>query len=292
MSTPVAKKRPEPYDLVVTELRWETHDTVTLMLADAQDPGRRFEYVAGQYITLAPQQFPQLSRSIAYFEHVKGRKEPIRQYSLCTAPHEVGLGITVKEEEFIADRTKYPPLLSPLLAHGLPVGSKVRGLGFMGPYVLPEDVDSLTDHVVHIVAGSGAVPNFSIIKAALHTGRKVRHTYLCSDKTSADILYRTELAKLQEAHPERLRIVRTLTREPPPDEHFRAGRISLELLRELIPDVETCLVYACGPAITTWDRRAALESGTSPAPRFMETVLGYLHEMGIPDKRIRRETYG
>lgn len=290
MSTaPIERKRPEPYDLTVTEIRWESPDTATILLGDGE---RRFDYRAGQYVTIAAQQFLQLSRLIAYLEHVKGRKEPIRQYSLCTAPHEAGIGITVKEEEFIPEKTRYPPLLSPLLVRGLPVGSKIRVLGFSGPYVLPEDVDALTDHVVHIVAGSGAVPNFAIVKDALHRRKKVRHTFVCSNKTAADILFREELQRLQAAHPDKLRVVHTLTRETPPDEHFRAGRVSMELLRELIPDHETCLVYACGPAITSWDRRAAFEAGTSPTPRFIETVLGHLHEMGIPDKRIRRETYG
>lgn len=290
MSTPpIARKRPEPYDLTVTDIRWESPDTVTIMLGDGD---RRFDYRAGQYVTIAAQQFLQLSRLIAYFEHVKGRREPIRQYSLCTAPHEAQIGITVKEEEYIPEKTKYPPLLSPLLVRGLPIGSKIHLLGFSGPYVLPDDVDELTDHVVHVVAGSGAVPNFSILKDALHTGKKVRHTFLCSNKTVADILFRDELQRLQAAHPDKLRLIHTLTREPPPDEHFRAGRVTIDLLRELIPDPDTCLVFACGPAITSWDRRAAFEAGTSPAPRFMETVLGHLHEMGIPDKRIRRETYG
>lgn len=289
MSTsPIARKRPEPYDLTVSEIRWESPDTATIVF----DADRHFDYRAGQYVTLAPQQFLQLSRFIAYLEHAKGRKEPIRQYSLASAPHEPGLAITVKEEEFIPGRTKYPPLLSPLLVRGLPVGSKIHLLGFSGPYVLPDEVESITDHVVHIVAGSGAVPNFSILKDALHTGKKVRHTFLCSNKTSADILFREELNALQARHPEKLKVVHTLTREPPPDAHFREGRVSMELLRELIPDVDTALIFACGPAITAWDRRVALETGTSPTPRFIETVLGHLHEMGIPDKRIRRETYG
>ncbi|RKI25556.1 oxidoreductase, partial [Corallococcus sp. AB004] len=43
---------------------------------------------------------------------------------------------------------------------------------------------------------------------------------------------------------------------------------------------------------TPWDRRKALETRTPATPRFMEAVLGHLHELGIPDKRIKREAYG
>jgi hypothetical protein len=51
-------------------------------------------------------------------------------------------------------------------------------------------------------------------------------------------------------------------------------------------------VYCCGPAISQWDRRAALERGEQPAPRFMETVLAALAAIGVPPKQIRRESYG
>jgi NAD(P)H-flavin reductase len=50
--------------------------------------------------------------------------------------------------------------------------------GFAGPYTLPEDVESKTDHVVHLCAGSGSVPNFSILKHALRFHPKIRHTFI------------------------------------------------------------------------------------------------------------------
>ena len=72
----------------------------------------------------------------------------------------------------------------------------------------------------------------------------------------------------------------------------RKGRVSAALLRELIPDPSACIVYACGPAISNWDRQAAREAGTEPAPRFMESVLGALEEIGVPKDRVKRESYG
>jgi 3-ketosteroid 9alpha-monooxygenase subunit B len=139
------------------------------------------------------------------------------------------------------------------------------------------------------------VPNFSILKDALHRGLRPRHTFLFSNKTWADILYRDELEALERAHPDRLRLVHTLTRETDESRFgpsVRKGRVHQSLLEELIPDRDTCLVYVCGPAITPWDRRKALETRTPATPRFLETVLGYLHDMGIDNKRIKRESYG
>jgi ferredoxin-NADP reductase len=288
----VTRRKPVEYEVTVTDVRMETHDTATLYL-DFGDAPR--DYVAGQFINIDPHQFPALARICAYLQEKKGRKEPARSYSMASAPHEPLVAITVKDEEFIPGITLYPPLLSPYLVHGHLTGSRMKVHGFMGPYVLPEDVESQTDHIVHVVAGSGAVPNFAMVKDALHRGLKLRHTFLFSNKTWGDVLYREELGALARQHPEQLKLVHTLTRETDESRFgpgVRKGRIGEALLEELIPDRDTCLIYVCGPAITPWDRRKALETRTPATPRFMETVLGHLHALGIPDKRIKREAYG
>jgi ferredoxin-NADP reductase len=218
-----------------------------------------------------------------------------RSYSIASAPHEPRLALTIKEEEYIVGLTQYPPLLSPYLVHAPLTGTRIKVLGFMGQYTLPDDVEQRTEHLVHIVAGTGAAPNFGLIKDALHRGLKVRHTLLCSNKTWGDILYREPLEALERAHPDKLRVVHTLTRETDESRFspaVRKGRVSHALLQELIPDAATCLAYVCGPAITSWDRRKALETRTPATPRFLETVLGHLHELGVDDKRIKREAFG
>jgi ferredoxin-NADP reductase len=109
------------------------------------------------------------------------------------------------------------------------------------------------------------------------------------------MLFREALEKLEATHPETVRVLYTLTRETDESRFspkVRKGRVSQALLEELIPDRQTCLVYACGPAITPWDRRKAMETRTPATPRFMEAVLGHLHTIGVDDKRIKRETYG
>jgi ferredoxin-NADP reductase len=287
-----ARNRPREYEVTVTDMRLETHDTATLFLDFGPE---RPEYRAGQFLNIDPHQFPALRRLGAYLQEHKGRKEPARSYSLASAPHESLVAITVKDEDYIPGFTRYPPLLSPYLVHGHLSGTRMRVLGFMGPYVLPDDIEERTDHLVHIVAGSGAVPNFSIIKDALHRGLKPRHTLLCSNKTWGDILYRDTFEALARAHPDKQRVVHTLTRETDESRFspgVRKGRINQALLEELIPERASCLIYVCGPAITPWDRRKALETRTPATPRFMETVLGHLHDLGIEDKHIKRESYG
>ena len=277
---------------MVADVIVETPDTATLVLFTGND---RLDYLPGHFLTIEPHQFQALERFTAFLEDLKGRKEPPRAYSMASAPHEKYLSFTVKEERYSSKVTKYPPLLSPLLVKHMSKGMRIAVTGFTGPYTLPEDIEAKTDHLVHLCAGSGSVPNLSILKHALRFHAKLRHTFVYSNKTWDDIIFRRELAALEAAHPERLRVVHTLTREPDPQVHGRnvlKGRVTSALLRELIPDPSACVVYACGPAVSAWDKAAAKETGVPPAPRFMESIVQILAEIGVPNDRIKRESYG
>ncbi|MFL5320264.1 MAG: oxidoreductase [Myxococcaceae bacterium] len=290
----VVRQRPKLYklDLAIERVIRESVDTVTLVFEKAPE---ELVYKAGQFCNIDVHQFDTLKNFTAYLEAQKGRKELPRSYSLASAPHEPQLAITIKEELFIPGETKYPPLISSHLVRTVRAGDRITLVGFQGPYVLPDDVEQHTQHLVHVVAGSGAVPNFSILKDALHRGLKLRHTFIYSNRTWADVAYLEALGELEAKYPSQLRVVHTLTRETDESKFnakVRRGRVSLELLRELVPDADKALAYVCGPAVSSWERRASLESGTPTTPRFLENAIAHLHELGIPDKRIKREAYG
>ena len=244
------------------------------------------------FLTIDPHQFDSLGRFIAFFEDVKGKRELARAYSMASAPHEKYLAVTVKEERYVSGQTQYPPLLSPLLVKQTLKGMKLVVTGFTGPYTLPDDIESRTDHLVHVCAGSGSVPNFAIAKHALLHHPKLRQTFLYSNKTWDDVIFRQQLDDLEREHPAQLRVIHTLTREKPPESRVRQGRMDAALLRDTIPDPQTCIVYACGPAIGPFDRAAAREKGEAPAPRFLEAALAALAEIGISKDRIKHESYG
>lgn len=286
------RRRIKELETMVADVVVETPDTTTLVLFTGND---HLEYQPGHFLTIDPHQFEALERWVAYFEDVKGRREAPRAYSLASAPHERYLAITVKEERYASGATKYPPLLSPMLVKRTQRGSRIVVTGFTGPYTLPEGVENMTDHIVHVVAGSGAVPNWSILKHALVAYPRLRHTFICSNKTWNDIIYRDALARLEAEHRSRLFVVHTLTREPQLERHgvnVRAGRVSAELLRELVPDPKSALVYACGPAIGPLERLAAKEKGETPRPRFLEAALDALETIGVPRGRVKHESYG
>jgi len=159
--TPSQRRRIKEMEVMVAEVIVETPDTATLVFFTGND---RLEYKPGHFLTIDPHQFASLERFTAFFEDAKGRKEPPRAYSMCSTPDEKYLAVTVKEERYVSGLTKYPPLLSPMLVRRTVRGMKLVVTGFTGPYTLDDDVASKTDHLVHVCAGSGSVPNFAITK--------------------------------------------------------------------------------------------------------------------------------
>ena len=138
------------------------------------------------------------------------------------------------------------------------------------------------------------MPNFSILKFALANHPAVRHTFVYSNKTWGDVIFRDELNRLAAAHPDKLKIIHALTREDDArlfGPTVRKGRVDQALLREVILQPAECHVYVCGPGSRKFDVAAAKEAGVTPQPRFLEAVLGDLKTLGVPGDRITRELW-
>lgn len=287
------RKRIKEFEVMVADVISETYDSTTLILFTGNDT---LEYKPGHFLIIDPHQFKALERWTAYLEDLKGKREKPRAYSLYSAPHEKHLAITIKEERYVnKESTLYPPLLSPLLVHRVQPGARMVVTGFTGPYVMPDDIESRTDHLVHVCAGSGAVPNMSFIKSALSTGMNLRHTLIYANKTWKDVIFRRFIRDLQKVHPDKLKVVHALTREENPEAHgpdVVRGRVSEAMLRAHVPDPTAAHFFVCGPGITSFDRQAAKESGIEPAPRFLESVISGLGAMGVSDEQIHYESYG
>jgi 3-ketosteroid 9alpha-monooxygenase subunit B len=287
-----SRRRVKELECMVSDVVIETHDTATLYLFTGNE---RLSYQPGHFISIDPHQFESLERWIQFLEDQKGRRETARAYSLASAPHERYLAITVKEERYATGITKYPPLLSPVLVRRMAKGTRMVVTGFAGPYILPPDIEDRTDHLVHICAGSGIVPNMSILKHALETGMKLRHTLVYGNKTWDDVIFQRDLDALAAKYPGKLTIVHALTRDPAArarGANVRAGRVTAQLLRDAVHDWSRCEIFTCGPAITKYERQAARDRGETAAPRFLESTLAALAELGVSKAQIHRESYG
>jgi ferredoxin-NADP reductase len=286
-------------EVMVADVIQETPDTATLILFTGND---KLNYEPGHFLTISPHQFPALERWINYLEDLKGKKEPPRAYSMTSSPDEKYLAITVKEERYITGVTPFPPLLSPILARRTSPGQKMFITGFTGPFTFNEQVRRDSENVLHICAGSGIVPCYSIIKYDLRYFSKHNHTLIYSNKDFEDIIFYSQLRKLEEEFPDRFKVFHTLTRETGglslnlPDGEagwkMKKGRVSKELISEAVPDFNSSAVFVCGPDHTAHQRKAAKDKGEELKPSFMSSVLSYLEELGVPKSKIKRESYG
>jgi 3-ketosteroid 9alpha-monooxygenase subunit B len=279
-------------EVMVADVIQEAPDTVTLILFTGND---KLNYEPGHFLTISPHQFPALERWVNYLEDQKGKREPPRAYSLTSSPDEKYLAITVKEERYVSGITTFPPLLSPILARRTARGQRMVITGFTGPFTFNEEVRRDSENVLHICAGSGIVPTYSIIKYDLRYFSKHKHTLIYSNKNFEDIIFYSQLRKLEEEFPARFKVVHTLTRETGSfsfNDNVKRGRVSKELISEAAPDFNSTAVFVCGPDHTVHQKKAAKDKGEDLKPSFMVSVVSYLEELGVPKSKIKRESYG
>lgn len=270
------------FEAVIRDVLPETPDTVTLLLEIADPP----PYRAGQFLSIDPLQMPALAPLAGELAEKKGRKERPRAYSLASAPHEPLVAITVKEDP----PGEFPALLSPWLVHQAKPGDRLPCIGFSGFYCLPDDLAADT-HVVHLCAGSGIVPNFGILKDAVHRGLPQHHTLLYSSRRWEDVIFREGLTMLPRTHGGQVKVVHALTRDQaaPPATTVHPARIDDRLIRDHVPDLAKALFLLCGPSIPTHEKRAAKARGETPPPRFLESTKALLEGLGVDRKHILSE---
>lgn len=268
----------------------ETIDTWSLNISVNKEDK---DYLAGQFISIDPHQFYELRDYIKFLEYHKGKKEQIRAYSLSSAPHEDHITITIKPENFQPGPNAYPPLLSPFLASNMLVGREIEFLGYTGAYTMPSLDKEITD-IVHLVAGSGMVPSFSIIKDELYSQRnpQLKHTVIYANQTFSDIIFHEELKELKSNFPHQLQVEYFLSKDKQSHGQGYHLKRADNLTKELIPNHKESIFFICGPSISKWERLKAQETDQVLKPKFMEWALALLSELGVNKKRIRREAYG
>lgn len=270
------------FDAVVREVVHEAPSTVTLYLEAPVDNA----YRAGQFINVDPHRLDATRALAAELQERKGKPERPRPYSLASAPHEPLLAITIKEEP----AGEFPCLVSPHLVREVRVGDVLPCSGFNGLYVLPRDLPA-DAHVVHLCAGSGIVPNFAIIKDALHRGLPQRHTLLYGCRKWEEVIFRDELQALAREHPDSFEWTACLSRDPsaPAEVQVHHGRVDAALVQRQVTSLDDAWFFACGPSVPTYEKRAARARGETVQPRFLETIRAGLDALGVPKARINAE---
>jgi ferredoxin-NADP reductase len=187
-----------------------------------------------------------------------------RSYSIASAPDERRLALTV---ERLDDGE-----VSPYLVGELRVGDKLELRGPIGGFFVWRGEDDRP--LLLIAGGSGVVPLMAMLRHRAAIKSKVPARLLLSSRTQADIIYRAELEKLDDAG-DGLTIFHTLTREKPAGWAGFTRRVDEAMLKEVAwPKQENPAVFICGPT------------------SFVEAAAQLLVAMGYEPPAIKTERFG
>lgn len=215
------------YDLLVSDVKKETADTVSVAFDIPADLKETFRYKQGQYLTL---------RMMINGEDVR------RSYSLCSSP-------SADHEWRIAVKKVENGLMSTAINDNLKSGNRVDVMAPMGNFYTELDANNEL-HYVSFAAGSGITPVISIIKTALDQEPKSRCTLFYGNRNNESIIFKEELNSLKSRYDGRLNVVHVLSREAQ-DDPLCQGRIDKEkiggLLEKHVDMTDPGHYFLCGP---------------------------------------------
>jgi len=185
-----------------------------------------------------------------------------RSYSIASAPGEP-VAITV---ERLDDGE-----VSPYLTEELRVGDEIEMRGPIGGYFVWEPAISGAGPLLLLAGGSGVVPLRAMLRHRSRVGSSVPVRLLYSARSWADVIYRSELARLGDG----VQVIYTLTPEQPSGWTGYARRVDQAMIAEVAwPAAQAPLVYVCGPT------------------SFVEAVATDLVALGYPAAQVKTERFG
>jgi len=212
--------------LLVTDIIQETADAVTLCFAKPELSEFQ-HYKAGQYLTL---KFQLNGESVR------------RAYSLCSAPEDKDLRVTVKK---VANG-----LVSSYINEQLRKGDTVEVMPPMGNFVFEPDATRV-HHYILIAGGSGITPMMSILKTILSSEPFSYISLIYSNWTEESIIFRKSLEKIEREHKDKLRVLHILDNPTGAHEGI-TGRMSGDTAKSVLKEATQrhqveYSIYLCGP---------------------------------------------
>ena len=160
--------------------------------------------------------------------------------------------------------------VSPYLVHQLAEGDELEVHGPLGRYFvwIPSEPDR--SPVQLIAGGSGVVPLFAMAAAREHEADHAEFRLLYSVRTPEDVFFAEELSALSKTTVEIVHTRRSPAGSPRPP-----ARLTRESVAESVfPASATPRIFVCGPT------------------PFVETIAGWLLQLGHNPTRIRTERFG
>ena len=227
------------HSLTIDRIVEETAEAKSIRFAVPEELRESFRFSPGQHLTLMAE--------------IEG-EEVRRNYSLCVAPQDGELKVTVKRiaggefSNWANDNLKPGDSLAVMPPHGSFTWAFDPGAA---------------NHYVAFAGGSGITPILSLIRTAMTTEPKSRFTLFYGNRDSQSVIFLEELARLKNRFMDRLEIHHFLAEE--------AGEIDLfngmldrakcdEVLAELVDPADVAAFFICGPGPMMDAAEAALEA--------------------------------
>ena len=239
--------------LIVAEVVDETNEARSIRFDVPLELGETFRFRPGQHLTLKAE---------------IGGEEVRRNYSLCVAPQDGQVTVTVKRIAGGAFSNWANDALRP--------GMAVDVMPPHGSFTIEFDAPKQR-HLVGIAGGSGITPVMSLIKSTLKYEPNSRFTLLYGNRDSSSVIFLETLAGLKDKYLGRLELYHFLDAEEQDIELFN-GMLNRERVDEaiaaLVPEAsEVDGWFICGPG------------------PMMDAAEGALLDRNIPKDRIHIERF-
>ena len=240
------------YPLTVRSVTPETEQAVTVTFEVPTDLTDSFHYKAGQYLTLK-------------FD-VDGQEQR-RAYSMCSAPHEDLLAVTVKRVR--------GGVVSNYISDNLQPGDTVEVMAPQGRFLV--DVNHARRREYFLFgAGSGITPLMSILRSVLEREPQSKVHLFYGNRDENNIIFEKELERLQLRYEGQLEVEHTLSRpikykqgglrglfsRGKPQWRGATGRITIPAVQQFMQRhpalVEDRQFFICGPGQMIDDVEQAL----------------------------------
>ena len=215
------------HTLRVAEIVPETAEATSIRFDVPAELKETFRFKPGQHLTLKAE---------------IGGEEVRRNYSLCVAPQDDQVMVTVKR---IAGG-----LFSNWANDSLKPGNPIEVMPPHGSFTW-DFVPGAANHYVGFAGGSGITPVISLLKTALLTEPDSHFTLFYGNRDSQSVIFLEELARLKNRFMDRLQVHHFLAEEAEDIDLFN-GMLDRakcdEILDHLVDPAEAAAFFICGPA--------------------------------------------
>ncbi|MCG5235768.1 1,2-phenylacetyl-CoA epoxidase subunit PaaE [Xanthobacter oligotrophicus] len=251
-SAPKGSGTPKFHRLAVREVRRESADAVSLTFEVPAPLAADFAFAPGQYLTL---------KATLEGEEIR------RSYSICSGPDDGEMRIAVKQVE--------GGVFSTFINESLKAGDHLDVMTPTGRFGLEHARGNARIHVA-FAAGSGITPVLSIARGVLAREPDSRFFLFYGNRSTDNILFRTELEELKDRFLGRLSVFHVLSREQQDlailNGHLDGEKVRL-LLTAMVPAAAVDHAFVCGPT-------AMIDE--------LETTLS---DLGLPKDKVHVERF-